>query len=144
MILLLRGVLVDHRVGDLKFPNFTFATRRHILRTREFNLIPSPLTERAVLNEGRVLVLNQSDINMTLSHVYYRAWHYKGVTKLIDLLDDQKTFLSFGAFTQKYEVKTTFIDYYGLTHALGPLRSRILALGPRKIRSSTGTIASKI
>ena len=38
-----------------------FATRRHFLRTREFNLIPSPLTERAVLNEGRVLVLNQSN-----------------------------------------------------------------------------------
>ena len=49
-----------------------------------------------------------------------------------DLLDDQKRLLSFSALTQKYEVKTTFIDYYGLTHALGPLRTRILAFGQRK------------
>ena len=48
---------------DAKILNSTFATRRHFLRTREFNLIPSPLTERSVLNEGRVLVLNQSIVN---------------------------------------------------------------------------------
>ena len=79
-----------------------------------------------------VIIWNNSNIKVDGKTVYYRAWHYKGVTKLIDLLEDQKRFLSFGAFTQKYEVKTTFIDYYGLTHALGPLRPRILVLGPRK------------
>ena len=54
-------VLVVVLVLESEGPYFTFATRRHILRTREFNLIPSPLTESAVLNEGRVLVLNQSN-----------------------------------------------------------------------------------
>ena len=57
--------------------------------------------------------------------VYYQAWHYKSITKLIDLLNNQKRLLSFGTFTQKYEVKSNFINYYGLTHALGPLRTRI-------------------
>ena len=52
-----------------------------------------------------VIIWNNSNIKVDGKTVYYRSWHYKGVTKLIDLLDDQKSFLSFGAFTQKYKVK---------------------------------------
>ena len=62
--------------------------------------------------------------------VYYQPWHCKGVTKLVDLLDNQDRFLAFDAFKRKYNVKTTFIDSYGLTHSSAPLKTRILVIGP--------------
>ena len=84
------------------------------------------------LNE--IIIWNNSDIEVNGKTVYYQPWHCKGVTKLVDFLDNQNRFLAFDAFKRKYmyNVKTTFIDYYGLSHALAPLRTRIPVTIPEK------------
>ena len=84
--------------------------------------------DRTTLNE--IIIWNNSDIKVNEKRVYYQPWHCNGVTKLVDLLDNQDRFLAFDAFKRKYNVKTTFIDHYGLTHASALLKTRILVTGP--------------
>ena len=82
------------------------------------------------LNE--IIIWNNSNIKVNGKTVYYQPWHCKGVTKLVDLSDNQNRFLAFDAVKRTCNAKTTFIDYYGLTHALAPLRTRVPVTGPQK------------
>ena len=49
--------------------------------------------------------------------VYYKKWHEAGVTKVEDIFLGN-TFLPFNDFCDKYKIKTNFLKYYGLCHAV--------------------------
>ena len=51
--------------------------------------------------------------------MYYRNWHQAGIHKLSSLLDDYNNrFLSFNEFSQKFKVKSNFLQYHGLLSAI--------------------------
>ena len=68
----------------------------------------TPITEKQVLNE---IVWNNHHIKIDGYSVYYKTWHDAGLTKIED-------FLAFDEFCSKFEIKTNFLNYYGLCHAV--------------------------
>ena len=82
----------------------------------------TPRTKEQVLNE---IVWNNRFIKMEGYSVYYKKWHEAGVTKVEDIFLGN-TFLPFNDFCNKYKIKTNFLKYYGLCHAVPQERVDIL------------------
>jgi len=74
----------------------------------------TPRTKEQVLNE---IVWNNRFIKIEGYSVYYKKWHETGVTKVEDIFLGN-TFLPFNDFCNKYKIKTNFLKYYGLCHAV--------------------------
>ena len=51
--------------------------------------------------------------------VYYESWHQAGVTKLSNLVGENKTrLLTFHEFLQKFKIKCNFLQYFGLNSTI--------------------------
>ena len=61
--------------------------------------------------------LNNRYIKVEGFSVYYKTWHEAGVTKIEDIFQDN-AFLPFNDFCNKFKIKTNFLKYYGLCHAV--------------------------
>ena len=49
--------------------------------------------------------------------IYYKKWHDVGLTKIEDFFQG-KQFLTFEEFCSKFKIKTNFLNYNGLCHAV--------------------------
>jgi len=50
--------------------------------------------------------------------IHYKHWSANGVRFVKDLLDENGGFKTFDSFQQTYGIKTNFIEYYGIIHAI--------------------------
>ena len=56
-------------------------------------------------------------IKINGSSVYYKQWHEAGITKVSDILKGN-SFLTFNDFVSTFQLKTNFLKYCGLCHAI--------------------------
>ena len=73
----------------------------------------TPNTKTQVLNE---IVWNNHHIKINRYSVYYKNWHDAGLTRIEDFFQGNR-FLAFDEFCSKFEIKTNFLNYYGLCDA---------------------------
>ena len=53
--------------------------------------------------------------------VFYTDWYAKGVTKVEHLWDNSTSFLTWTDFQNKYNLKSRFLDYFGIVSAIKSL-----------------------
>ena len=66
--------------------------------------------DTTTLNE--IIIWNNSDIKGNGKTIYYQPWHCKGVTKVVDLLDNQDRFLAFDAFNIDYFYRLLWLNSF--------------------------------
>ena len=74
----------------------------------------TPESKEQILEE---IIWNNRFIKINGSSVFYRQWHDAGVTKVSDIFKDG-SFLTFNEFVSTFQIKTNFLKYYGLCHAI--------------------------
>ena len=63
-----------------------------------------------IWNNRSILIQNRS--------IYFKDWAEKGVVSVHDLLDEEGNWLSFGKFSNKYNIRTNFLRYMGIISAV--------------------------
>ena len=58
-----------------------------------------------------------SEIRIDKKPVFYSTWADKGVNNIKHIMDENNKFLSFQKFTEKYNIQTDFLRYYGIVNA---------------------------
>ena len=101
---------------DLKFlrVNIPIAFYQEVLEAWQKLVLFSPVTKEQILDE---IIWNNGFIRIDGFSVYYKQWHEAGVTKISDIFRGD-SFLTFNEFLSKFQVKTNFLKYYGLCHAI--------------------------
>ena len=74
----------------------------------------TPESKEQILEE---IIWNNRFIKINGSSVFYRQWHDAGITKVSDIFKDG-SFLTFNEFVSTFQIKTNFLKYYGLCHAI--------------------------
>lgn len=54
--------------------------------------------------------------------IYYKTWYLQGILKVNDLMENGTRFLSFTEFKRRYNIKPSFLSFYGLISAIKLLR----------------------
>ena len=54
--------------------------------------------------------------------IHFRSWSFQGVRTVNHLIKDEKNFLSFSDFTDRYNIKTNFLTFQGVILAVKALR----------------------
>jgi hypothetical protein len=70
-----------------------------------------------------------SSIKVGHNTIFYKEWYRKGIKIIDDLLDENKQFLTFQQFVNKYNVNTDFVTYYGIIQAIPGQWKRVINLG---------------
>ena len=73
-----------------------------------------PITKKQVLNQ---IVWNNHHIKVDGYSVYYKKCHDAGLTQIQDFFQGNR-FLAFDEICSKFEIKTNFLNYYGLCQAV--------------------------
>ncbi|KAL9960119.1 hypothetical protein ACROYT_G033528 [Oculina patagonica] len=76
--------------------------------------VSTPESKEQILEE---IIWNNRFITIDGSSVYYKQWHEAGVTKIGDIFKGD-SFLTFNDFASTFQIKTNFLKYYGLCHAI--------------------------
>ena len=76
--------------------------------------VSTPESKEQILEE---IIWNNRFITIDGSSVYYKQWHEAGVTKIRDIFKGD-SFLTFNDFASTFQIKTNFLKYYGLCHAI--------------------------
>ena len=76
--------------------------------------VSTPESKEQILEE---IIWNNRFITIDGSSVYYKQWHEAGVTKIGDIFQED-SFLTFNDFASTFQIKTNFLKYYGLCHAI--------------------------
>jgi len=76
--------------------------------------VSTPESKEQILEE---IIWNNRFITIDGSSVYYKQWHEAGVTKIGDIFKED-SFLTFNDFASTFQIKTNFLKYYGLCHAI--------------------------
>ena len=50
--------------------------------------------------------------------IFIKQWWEKGVTQIIDLVDEKKEFLSFEEFEKMYQMSTNFLFFHGIVKSI--------------------------
>ena len=113
------GTLVFRCNYDLKYLNLSAKLptfyKDIISHWQELNKVV-PTIKKDVLDQ---IVRNNRFITINKASVYFRNWHHAGIHKLSSLLDDYNNrFLSFNEFSQKFKVKSNFLQYHGFLSAI--------------------------
>ena len=64
------------------------------------------------------ILWNNRDINIENKSVFWKAWREKNVLFVQDLLNNQGNYLSPQEFSDKYNIKVNFLQYYQITSAI--------------------------
>ena len=64
------------------------------------------------------ILWNNKDINIENKSVFWRAWWDKNVLFVQDLLNNQGNYFSPQEFSDKYNIKVNFLQYYQITSAI--------------------------
>ena len=64
------------------------------------------------------ILWNNRDINIENKSVFWKAWRDKDVLFVQDLLNNQGNYLSPQEFSDKYNIKVNFLQYYQITSAI--------------------------
>ena len=64
------------------------------------------------------ILWNNRDINIENKSVFWKAWRDKNVPFVQDLLNNQRNYLSPQEFSDKYNIKVNFLQYYRITSAI--------------------------
>ena len=64
------------------------------------------------------ILWNNTDINIENKSVFWKAWRDKNVLFVQDLLNNQGSYLSPQVFSDKYNIKVNFLQYYQITSAI--------------------------
>ena len=57
--------------------------------------------------------------------IYYKTWYFQGILKVSDLMENGTRFLSFTEFKRRYNIKPSFLSFYGLISAIKLLRKSV-------------------
>ena len=76
----------------------------------------NPKSKNDVLEQ---ICWNNKFITSDRKSIYYPLWRLAGICKIKDLVDtQQKCFLSFDSFCNKFNVRCNFLQYFGLVNAI--------------------------
>ena len=64
------------------------------------------------------IIWNNRNIKINNRPVYWKTWHNQGITYISDLKLDTNVFLTYDQFISKYNIKTNFLQYYGLINSV--------------------------
>ena len=64
------------------------------------------------------ILWNNRDINIENKSVFWKAWRDKNILFVQDLLNNQGSYLSPQEFSDKYNIKVNFLQYYQITSAI--------------------------
>ena len=73
--------------------------------------MPPKRTKKVRLGIKRNILINQNPI-------FFKQWYQNGITRLQDLLDVDRTFLSLQKFQQKLGLDVPFTTYHGLINSI--------------------------
>ena len=74
----------------------------------------TPESKEQILED---IIWNNRFIKSNGSSVYYKQWHEAGITKVSDIFKGD-SLLTFNDFVSTFQLKTNFLKYYGLCHAI--------------------------
>ena len=64
--------------------------------------------------------------------IYYKSWSAKGIQKVRHLMTDESKFLSFTEFKERFDMKTNFLIFYGVTSSIKDLQKTVKTQPPPK------------
>ena len=64
------------------------------------------------------MIWNNRQITVEEKSVFWKNWFENGVIYMQDLINQNRTWLSFNKFTNKYQIQTNFLKYLGLLSAV--------------------------
>ena len=64
------------------------------------------------------ILWNNKEINIENKSIFWKAWRNKNVLFVQDLLNKQGNYLSPQEFSEKYNIKVNFLQYYQITSAI--------------------------
>ena len=74
-------------------------------------------TKKNINLKGEI-IWNNTDVKVNGKTVFFKKWYNKGVVNISHLLDERNNFLSLDKFTEKFNLKIYFTNYFGLIHAI--------------------------
>ena len=79
---------------------------------------------------------NNSLIRVANKPVFYKQWANDGITKIGHLMNSAENcqLLNYQNFQSKYNIKTSFIQYYGIITSISKLRNKLDAQQPRTVQ----------
>ena len=72
---------------------------------------------------SNILVWYNSFVRIDNKPIYYKNWYKAGINFQNDLLDENFHFLTFGAFKEKFSVKTNFLQYQSVVSTVSKMKS---------------------
>lgn len=64
------------------------------------------------------ILWNNSNIKVNNKIVLYKQWYDNGVTYVKDILDGDNNFLSFAQFQNQFNIRCSFLMFFGIIHAI--------------------------
>ena len=74
-------------------------------------------TKKNINFKGEI-IWNSTDVKVNAKRVFFKKCYIKGVVNISHLLDERYNFLSLDKFTEKFNLKIYFTNYFGLIHAI--------------------------
>ena len=94
--------------------------------TKELVEIWTELTyEENPSNFERLPIWYNSLFRVANQPIFYRDWSRAGINQVKDILNQQSNFFSFTEFKSRYQVRTSFLQYYGVVSAIKITRKQI-------------------
>ena len=75
-------------------------------------------------NFERLPIWYNSLLRVANQPIFYRDWSRAGINHVKDILNQDSNFLSFADFKTRYQVKTSFLKYYGVVSSIKNIRKQ--------------------
>ena len=111
-ILVFSGFLKKEDIVHLDFENPFY---KEVLEARFELSHQAAKTNEVIDTSSRQIWLN-SEIRINQKTVFYSTWVDKGVNNIKHIMDENNKLLSFQKFTEKYNIQTDFLRYYGIVN----------------------------
>ena len=99
----------------------------------DINFRQAPFTQNDFID---LPLWNTSLIRVANKAVFYKQWANNGITKIGHLMDSVENFqlLNYQNFLWRYNIKISFIQYYGIITSISKLRNNLDAQQPRTVQ----------